>query len=217
MRFVVKPGGIIVLVIAILTLSLLAFFKRDRIVEKIVEKTVTVAAPTPEPTPKVQASANLVQNGGMDDKDASNTMPAFWGALWVGHGKLNVVRDTKTFKSYPASLRMESADGKDVKGQVAQPLNGVAGKVFRVQGVLKIDGNPGIQVALQPRTADGKMLPFQQVVFKAVTSDWEEFHKDITLPAGSTGFNIVLYMDGTGKVWLDDVQVRQIFAATPSP
>lgn len=66
------------------------------------------------------------------------------------------------------------------------------------------------QVALQPVQTDGTVLPFEQVVFKSGDGEWAEFHKDITLPRGINKVAVVLYLEGTGKAWLDDMQVREI-------
>lgn len=156
--------------------------------------------PTPEPPAPEARPAPVVKNGDMAKGAA---IPDDWNQHWTGKGKIKVYRDTTVYRSAPASLCVAS-DGGEAQGQASQVIDAEAGQRFVVHGFLKTADHVRCNVMVQ---AMNGWTPFhsEQVKFSQGDQDWTEFSKQVELPPGTQRFGIVLYIEGDGKAWLDDV------------
>jgi hypothetical protein len=150
-------------------------------------------------------SVPKLNNASMED---GSDLPGSWGKSWVGHGSLEVSRDTKVFKEGKASLRVRSIG--DSQGQAAQTIDGAAGATFTVSGWVKTSGN--VKVNFYVQSFDGGYKPvasdsFQQIGYVQNSSDWTQFSKTITLPDGTAHLRVGLLIEGEGQAWLDGVRL----------
>lgn len=143
----------------------------------------------------------VVQNG---DMSAGSSTADGWGNTWVGRGQVTAARDTTEFKSSPASLRVDAKS--NAQGQFSQVVESAGGTRFRLRAQLKSKGNVTVLVALQPFTADWKPMPFVNAGFARGDSGWSKIEADLTVPDGAARFGLVLYVEGDGSAWLDDVE-----------
>ena len=151
---------------------------------------------------------NLLRNPSFDTPSATVPKAAEgWTEVWVGGGKIAVVRDTVVFHTAPASLSIGSVQGDpngDVKAQVAQGVGGRhGGERMRLRGFLKTEGTPCVQVAVQARRGITP-LTLLPAVYRVGAGDWQEFDKVITLPEGTDSVGVCVYIEGKGRAWLDD-------------
>ena len=70
-------------------------------------------------------------------------------------------------------------------------------------------------VGVQSYTADWKGIGFTALGNASAGADWQRFSGEVTLPANTARFGIVLMLEGEGKVWLDDVTSSAATGAEP--
>jgi len=141
-------------------------------------------------------------------------------------GKRRHYRDTKTYRSPPASLCVDSDDPKD-GSSITQQLVDAGGKTFEIAGFAKSTGKESgleqYQVAVmswdQNNKSTWQTAFIQNFYVHKHTGDWIEFKKRVTVPPDVRRAMILLYVKGTGKVWYDDLHVvgaGQALAANPA-
>ncbi len=164
------------------------------------------------PTSPVFLAAQQVANAGFKitiqngDMEAGGDVPDGWGEKWEGRAKVVTSRDTTQSKSGKASLKIKTIG--DAQGQGAQSVwDAPAGATFTISGSMKTKGNIKANFAVQPRTATWTPIGFLQIGYAQNNTDWQTFSKTVTLPAGSVHAAIILYVEGDGEAWLDDVKV----------
>ena len=144
-----------------------------------------------------------INNG---DMEAGTDVPNDWGEKWEGRGKIAISRDTTEHKSGSASLKVKTTG--DTQGQAAQLVfDAPAGATFTISGAVKSKGNVKVNFAVQPRNDSWTPVGVLQVGYAQNDSDWQAFSKTVTLPEGSKHAAIILYVEGNGEAWLDDVKV----------
>ncbi|MBC8139819.1 MAG: hypothetical protein H7Y38_00080, partial [Armatimonadetes bacterium] len=149
------------------------------------------------------------------DMEAGTDTPNDWGEKWEGRGKIAVSRDTTNKKSGAASLKLKTTG--DTQGQTAQLVfDAPAGATFTISGAVKSKGNIKVNFAVQPRNDSWTPVGFLQVGYAQNDADWQTFTKTVTLPEGSKHAAIILYVEGNGEAWLDDVKVSAASGATAS-
>ena len=167
--------------------------------------TVALLQALPAPAP-ISIAGVVIGNGDMTrPKDGA---PEGWTQSWTGRGEIALAWDDKTFVSAPASLRLEAVDG-DAQGQRGTVFNAKVGQTFVVTGQLKSVGQINAQVALQPLRENWSPIEFKQLKFIQNNSDWTPFSAKVTLPEGTARAQLVLFIEGTGKAWLDDVKIEE--------
>ncbi|MEI6234961.1 MAG: hypothetical protein WCT04_18045 [Planctomycetota bacterium] len=172
------------------------------------EKAVSPTVTAPELTEPPAKPALLILNPAMTEVDAQNR-PANWTQTWTGSGKIKLSRDTSLFKSAPASLALESSGG-DARGRTMQAHLAKPGQRFRLSGFLKASGAATATVGVQFYTEAWKPIDFKAVGNALPGSDWLPFANDVVVPPGTYRIGIVLQLDGDGKVWLDDVNAKDL-------
>lgn len=143
-------------------------------------------------------------NGDMTLGDA---VPEGWSLDWSGPGKVEAARDTTTFHSAPASLRISNSGGT-AKGGVGYALD-VSHRSFIVSGYVKGAGF-GLKtayVAVREFDASGKQLAWIDLTLVHGSSDWQPFAAKVVLPEKTASVKLDLCMGGEGSVWLDDLTV----------
>ena len=149
-------------------------------------------------------------NGDMGDGDDA---PKGW-TLKFDVGELKMSRDTTTFASAPASLRLESVGGK-AKGLASQRLDVTAGEKLKVSAKVRAEGDLG-HAALVMLAIGGTPNWNELATFKG-TEEWKTISADFTAPPGTQFCLLLVFMDGEGKVWLDDAAVEAAGGAVPAP
>ncbi|MFO0927597.1 MAG: GDSL-type esterase/lipase family protein [Gemmataceae bacterium] len=134
---------------------------------------------------------------------AGTDTPTGWTNTWTGQGKIAVARDTRTFKSGPAALRV--ATSGRARGQVQQLHDAPAGATVRFAGYLKTAGSLTATVGVMAYTAEWKGIGFQAIDQGKNTSDWHPFAGTVTLPPKTAHFGYVMTVEGDGTAWLDEV------------
>ncbi len=181
--------------------------------------TATLASAPKPPRPPLATTVNLkpaenvatagsapaisLSNGDMEN---GAEVPDNWGDKWEGRGKVTLSRDTTQRKSGKASLKLKTTG--DTQGQGAQMIfNAPAGASFTISGSIKSKGNIKVNFAVQPRKDTWEPISFEQVGYVQNDSDWQSFSKKITLPEGAVHASVILYVEGDGEAWLDDVKI----------
>ncbi len=139
----------------------------------------------------------VIKNGGMTQ---GGDVPAAWNGKF---GDAQLARDTRVFKTGPASFRVSVSGGKSGSG--FQTITGGAGAKFTLAGWFKTSGAVKAQVMVQAFAEGNKQNQFIQVKYAQGETDWIAFAKEITLPPWTASFNIGLLVEGNGSAWLDEV------------
>ncbi|MEI7730131.1 MAG: GDSL-type esterase/lipase family protein [Verrucomicrobiota bacterium] len=162
------------------------------------------AAAEKETAPETNALPFKVKNPSMTEGEAQ---PKHWTDKWIASGKISIRRDAQVFKSAPAALAVESIGGA-AQAQAMQFIEAPAGTRFRLTAWARATGKANALVGIQSYTADWKGIEFKAVGNAMAGLDWQRVSGEITLPAKTARFGILLMIQGDGKVWLDDVAVE---------
>ena len=163
-------------------------------------------APSPEdaayaaPTDWKDQPAVSLRNGGFD-KDVAE-----WSDKWTERGDLKAVWDPNGREG--GALRVETVG--DAKGQLSQMHPGRDGQKFRLVGWVRSSGNVKVNVAVTGRNEGYAPIDFQQAAYAQNESDWTAFDKTIVLPPGSRHFSVVVFLEGTGKAWVDGLRALPV-------
>ena len=128
-------------------------------------------------------------------------IPADWTGKW---GEGEVARDTATFKTPPASLRVTVTGGKSC--QAFQQFTCEGGEAVKIAGWVKSAGKVKVNVAIQSFDQAWTRNQFDQIQYVQDATDWTAFEKQCTLPDWAARFNILLLVEGEGSAWLDEVR-----------
>jgi len=167
------------------------------------------------PPPGAELVANSTMTEGYDK-------PLEWTGIWTSEGSLKVSKDSKVFKSPPASLKIIS-DGGPVNGSVSQELKDVAGKKVRVKGWIKVTGLSKCSVGVGSFDSSWKMLKWGSIYYKELADgeevDWVAFDKVVDVSPDAEKVNLSLGITGEGSAWFDDIEVGESKPApkTPAP
>jgi hypothetical protein len=153
-----------------------------------------------------EAAWDVLLNGDMSEGGAKVFA---WDNLWIGKGKLRVVRDEKEFASAPASMRIASVGGP-AQGSIAQTLRNVAGKQIRVTLKIKNDGFTGCQVNLYGLDGSWRQLYQKTLITTGKTSGWKTFSAETAVPAEAINTRIAVVVDGDGAACVDDLVIERI-------
>jgi hypothetical protein len=213
MRVILKPGGVALLLVALVALA--AFALRPR------------GGP---PAVRAAAVAPTLLHGsvGGDDGDmeheGSTRLPTGWGNVTEEKGTLRASRDGAVAHGGAASLRLEAAGGP-ATGNVSHPLPVAesAGRRLVVRGWLRVEGRPEtIQVAVFAQDAAYKTVLWGVVASPtadpagAAGGAWVPFEGRAAVPPGARDVRLMLFLSGQGRVWLDDVTVA-VDGIAPAP
>ena len=139
---------------------------------------------------------------------AGTDIPSGWERGWVGHGDIKIARDTSVFKQGPASLAIETVG--DTIGGVQEMVDANENESFVFSGFVKSTGNVKVNVAVQPFDGTYHPISFIQSKFVMNDTDWSDFSKTIDLPAGTRHCAFVLLVEGEGKAWVDELQIKPV-------
>jgi lysophospholipase L1-like esterase len=153
-------------------------------------------------------AANLARNPSMT---GGADTPEGWADKF---GDVTAARDTQTFKSAPAALRVEAPAGKE--GAAFQVLEGTGGKTLRLSGFFKTSGGGGAQVMAQSFDGGWTKNEFKQIKYLQGEFDWQPFEATIAVPDWAARTHIgILAKDGS-RAFLDDVTVTFAEGASTS-
>ena len=164
---------------------------------------------TPAPATVAPAQTALekpsfaLPNGSMNQGEGA---PAGWNQSWTASGKLVLTRDTADFKVGPAALQL-ATEGKS-QGAASLPLGGAKGS-FTLSGYAKSSGAlDEALVAVQSFGADGKQVGWTTLFDAKGIKDWTKWTQKVELPAEATRAQIIVTLNGEGKIGLDELEVE---------
>jgi hypothetical protein len=159
----------------------------------------------------IAAQGRPVLNGDMELGDA---IPDAWDGLYTASGSLVAARDTTVKHNGTAALRLATGTaGGDGNANQSLPGAAVAGKSFRVRGVVRGEGPALRQCALcvSARDKAWKTVMWKTVVDAAgKPGAWMDGSIDVTFPANTERASVCLLVSGTGTGWLDDVVIEAL-------
>jgi hypothetical protein len=180
---------------------------------EVVDASGAPAAPIP-PTaaiaaraPTVNPSTNLLRNGGME---VGQRFPAEWQPVSDAK-QLEAELDRQNPHSGVNALRL-SGMSSAADGNVAVPLDltGSAGRTIHLQAWIRREANDGIHAARLSFLAQG--AGWKQIEWKDLVdisdlraTQWTRVTASHRLPEGITQGLVMLYIQGHGRVWIDDV------------
>jgi len=141
----------------------------------------------------------VVWNGNFSDGGESP-------AQWDHEGKVTGARDTVVFKEGSSSLRV---DAKGEKGSVFQWLDFGSAKKFTLKGFYKCVGAAKAQIVVQTIDAKWSKNDWKQIKYLNADEDWTSFEKEIELPEWAKKCRVMLHVEGTGQVWLDEISIGE--------
>ncbi len=136
--------------------------------------------------------------------------PFGWDAKGYDYGPLPSIRDTETFVSAPASLRVES--DAPVNDFVGTWLKDVKGRKLRITCKIKNEGFD--QCILRIGGTLGGFTP--TLVDATAAKEWTAYSAEIDIPMTAYRERLELYVSGKGKAWLDDVTIEKIDPVPPA-
>jgi hypothetical protein len=160
------------------------------------------------PGRQVAALGRPVLNGGMELGD---DIPDAWDGLYTASGSLLAARDSTVKHGGTASLRLATgAAGGDGNANQSLPGSAVAGKTFRIRGLVRGEGPALRQCALcvSARDKAWKTILWKTVIdVAAQPGAWSAGAIEVTFPATTERASVCLLVSGTGTGWLDDVEL----------
>lgn len=200
MRIVLKPGGLLIIFITLSVLGFIVFSQKKD--EKAAPSSVAVVAATPAPAP-----VNLLRNADMTAKGEFD-LPKKWGDTWSEPRPVTAKYDASESHSAPASLCLDLGKGF-AKGQVKQNLDVLPGERYRVVGYIKSGGTGVWSLGTQFYDDKYNAIGFEHVGEPFPKPTWEKREKVVTIPPKVVRMGVMLYAEGEGKGWIDDVSVTR--------
>ncbi len=164
--------------------------------------------------PVRSAEANLAPNPGME---SGTVIPEGWTAP-AATDPVVAVRDVQVHRSGTASLRIETRRTK-VEGGIGLPLRLQPGGSYRFSGWCR--GQPRgagfskASLAVLCQTNQWKALSWTDLAptDQVVGDRWRQLTGVVAIPAGTAQVLLMLYVNGEGALWLDDITVEAASAA----
>lgn len=159
-------------------------------------------------TSALTAADEMIHNG---DMTTGADQVTHWTDLFrdnTSAGPLVSKRDTTTFVSAPSALCLAATDGA-ANGNVSQLLEGVAGKTVKISGSFRAKAEGTVGVSLWAQDGSYKQLMWQNLTTPdmAKADGWSAFSSTVTIPKDAARVRLMLFLNGTGTIWLDDVVV----------
>jgi hypothetical protein len=144
-------------------------------------------------------------NGSMDE---GTERPVAWEGKWLGEGDYTVSRDTSTSFASGASLRIDTV-GRCI-GTLNQDFSVRPGQSFLARGAIRSEGAIKVNLGIQFFDASWQSLGVQQIAYTQGDSDWTSGEATIRVPDGTANAHVGVYVEGTGKAWLDEVGISPV-------
>ncbi|MCU0786564.1 MAG: hypothetical protein MUF81_21470, partial [Verrucomicrobia bacterium] len=136
------------------------------------------------------------------------TRPLGWDRKSVVAGNIEAIRDTNTFASAPASLRVESVNGP-VTGFVSTSLKDVRGRNLKISCKIRNDGFTNCSLNLNGMDGSWKPVLNQNVIEAKDAKAWTTFTAEFVVPAHVMNTKLGFAVSGEGKAWLDDIVIEK--------
>lgn len=152
---------------------------------------------------------DALQNPGFEDAGAAGGLSG-WTAVVHAGNNYRIEQDQSQSFSGKRSLVIENT-GKPEWGGVVQVFRaeGLAGQEVELSTRLKMQGvtAPGFYMMLKP-TQNGRELKIVKTHDQIIgDADWKTVSLRAMLPQETTHLEVVLTLQGDGRVWVDDVRV----------
>jgi hypothetical protein len=124
---------------------------------------------------------------------------------WHLHGSGRLARDITTFRSAPASLRLDCSGAVTAQTELVE-VNGP----FRIAGWARVQGDPNGEIGIDI-VAWGKHQAWISVAhLPSQTGGWVPFAQNIVLPSIACNEYATVRAHGSGRIWLDDLTLTRI-------
>jgi len=168
---------------------------------------------------------DFIDNGGFETPGAGGTdVVSSWIEDTDG-GNCTFARDTVTYRTGSASLKITSVNGGDVAGNAYQQVYVTARKRYQLTLYSRVTGDYGDlqgRIAVYDDTNAGWIIPIRGT--GAVSqAEWLKVTFSFIAPAGCTSATIYLYQSiaaegsPTPAVWYDDVTLQEKIGLTRAP
>jgi lysophospholipase L1-like esterase len=136
------------------------------------------------------------------DMEQGNDFPTAWGD--ARHRAVS--RDTRVKHEGEASLCLELQRASEERS-LEQVVVGGAGRKLTLSGWIKSEGALRAEVGVLPHDSLLDTRSLMPAVTLQRESEWQKFSKDLTLPTDLRQFSVALQAQGTGRVWIDALQL----------
>ena len=136
---------------------------------------------------------------------------ADWKKDWVGEGDITLASDAQNVRDGKSSLRV---DATKTKALAARFVDVTPGTRLKVSGNIKTAGAVKLNFGVSPRDKDWKKTGEDTQIgyLQNDAKDWLAAEKTVTMPKEAAHLAITLYIEGDGKVWLDDLTIEEVDA-----
>lgn len=208
-QIIIRPLGAFVLLGAVTALTVMALRPQSALAGKGVR-----LSPNTPAVAKKTATASTLANGTMEDSNDAD-LSGTWPYFWCGAGRAQARRDTVVVHSGKGALRLESLDGKSAHASISHPMSTAPGQTIHVKGFGRSEGKfQQASVAVQvfkEENGTRKQTGWIDLGNLVQSQDgWQEFDRTVTMPKENHYAQIVLSLDGNGKVWLDDLEAEVV-------
>ena len=121
-------------------------------------------------------------------------------------GSATIVRDVERVHGGQASLRIDLSAGPCT---VQRVLARTGSDSLSVSGFLYLEGAISARVPIRVFDTEWQQVAWIEVLPETKASDgWVPFSGTVRIPAGAARIALAVLLNGQGKAWLDDVQVK---------
>lgn len=172
-------------------------------------------------------TAPIVNPGFESTKPGVNGNPEGWATFQhAGPVSFDFVLDSGVKKSGKQSMRIKRI-GPEVYGSASQvvPVGDMAGKTVRLSGWVRTEAEPadgkggeapkgrGPGAGLLLIAVRGSSILESELMKKRQirgTTPWTRYSIELAIPARATGVEIGVMHQGTGTVWIDDLELEVV-------
>jgi hypothetical protein len=138
----------------------------------------------------------LLPDGGMEDQPAWKT----------SGGSATIARDAERKHGGKASMRIELAAGPCTAQHV---LARTGSDSITVSGFLFLEGAITARVPVRVFDAEWRQVAWIELLPETKASvGWVPFSGTAKIPAGAARIALAVHLQGQGKAWLDDIEVK---------
>jgi C-terminal processing protease CtpA/Prc len=158
-----------------------------------------------------QTGTNPIFNFGFEKNSTKGQLPDYWYKMGTDDYKLSV--DSIEKHSGKVSLSIELAGSKTAAafGAIGYSIPAIyKGDNIELRAYMKLKNVENGRIGLMLRIdGSGGSLKFDNMMQKNIsgTSDWTQYTVTLPLPAESKKIVIGPILSGSGKIWIDDVQL----------
>lgn len=159
-----------------------------------------------------------IRNAGFEESEIGKK-PGDWN-LWAREGVKATAETIAEAGQGKRAARIISAGERDwaFTNRIIIPV--VSGQFFKISCLARKTGDAPNLVMIQLMSYNGKKMVsfnFADLPFKKLSTEWQSYSMEITVPAGVDGMAIRVIGNGNCDIAIDEISVEKISALTPVP